>query len=87
MGHPEAAEEVTTQQPTLLVEMKGKAIMTLDEPKVSDVSNIKPAESEKAIEVKVYRKWMSRNVPDPNPTGLCFILLDRRVSQYTLLHA
>ena len=67
--------------------MKGKAIMTLDEPEISDVSDIKPAESEKAIEVKVYRKWMSRNVPDPNPKGLCLILLDRRVSQYTLPHA
>lgn len=33
--------------------------------------------STKVLEVKVYRKWVARNVPDPNPTGQCFILLDR----------
>ena len=67
--------------------MKGKAIMTLDEPEISDVSDIKPAESEKAIEVKVYRKWMSEMSLIPIQQVYAFILLDRRISQYTLPHA
>ena len=49
-------------------------------PEIADISNIKPTEFQKPIDVKVYCKWMSRNVPDPNPTGLCFILLDKHVS-------
>ncbi|PWA96572.1 nucleic acid-binding, OB-fold protein [Artemisia annua] len=57
---------------------KGKA--PADESDELDLMNIKPSDMEKLIEVKVYRKWTSKNVPDPNPTGLCFILLDRKGS-------
>ena len=56
---------------------KGKApLVEADE---LDLMDIKPADLDKPIEVRVYRKWISRNVPDPNPTGLCFILLDKKV--------
>ena len=45
----------------------------------TDVMNLKPQDLAKPLELKVYRKWTSRNVPDPNPTGLCFMLLDKKV--------
>ena len=60
--------------------VKGKAIMIHEEPEAADIANINPNDFEKPIEVKVYRKWTSRNVPDPNPTSICFILLDKKVS-------
>lgn len=50
-----------------------------------NLMDLKPTDLDKPLEVKVYRKWMSKNVPDPNPTGLCFILLGRHVSDTLLL--
>ena len=57
---------------------KGKGILLEED--VTDVMNLKPEDLARPLELKVYRKWASRNVPDPNPTGLCFILLDKKVS-------
>lgn len=62
------------------LEDKGKAPVV--EREELNLMDIKPSDLDKPIEVRVYRKWTSRNVPDPNPTGLCFILLDRQVSFY-----
>ncbi|PWA53249.1 nucleic acid-binding, OB-fold protein [Artemisia annua] len=45
-----------------------------------DLMDIKPTDMDKPIEVRVYRRWTSKNIPDPNPTGLCYILLARRGS-------
>ena len=59
-------------------ELKGKAIMIHEEPEPADIAHINPNDFDKPIEVRVYRKWTSRNVPDPNPTGLCFMLLDKK---------
>ena len=56
---------------------KGKGILLEED--VTDVMNLKPQDLAKPLELKVYRKWASRNVPDPNPTGLCFMLLDKQV--------
>ena len=56
---------------------KGKGILLEDDE--TDVMNLKPQDLAKPLELKVYRKWTSRNVPDPNPTGLCFMLLDKKV--------
>lgn len=44
----------------------------------TDLANLTPADLAKPLRVKVYRKWFSRNVPDPNPTGLCYMLLDKK---------
>ncbi|PWA48597.1 hypothetical protein CTI12_AA489050 [Artemisia annua] len=55
---------------------KGKGILVEED--VTNVMNLKPQDLTKPLELKVYRKWASRNVPDPNPTGLCFILLDKQ---------
>ena len=56
---------------------KGKGILLEED--VTDVMSLKPEDLSKPLELKVYRKWSSRNVPDPSPTGLCFILLDKQV--------
>ena len=56
---------------------KGKGILV--EQDVVNLMDLKPQDLNKPLEVKVYKKWASRNVPDPNPTGLCFILLDKQV--------
>ncbi|PWA53637.1 nucleic acid-binding, OB-fold protein [Artemisia annua] len=48
---------------------------------VVDLMDLKPDDLTKPLEIQVYRKWASRNVPDPNPTGLCFIFLDKRAVQ------
>lgn len=57
---------------------KGKGILLEED--VTEVMNLKPQDLARPLELKVYRKWTSINVPDPNPTGLCFILLDKQVS-------
>ncbi|PWA76610.1 nucleic acid-binding, OB-fold protein [Artemisia annua] len=80
VSKPQNAELLKSQQQELAAKVKGKAPMVEEEPNTADITDIKPSEYEKPIEVKVYRKWTSRNVPDPNPTGLCFILLDKKVS-------
>lgn len=58
---------------------KGKGKMIVAPTEGIDIADINPSIPNQIIEVKAYRKWVSKNVPDPNPTGLCFILLDRRV--------
>ncbi|PWA88207.1 helitron helicase-like domain-containing protein [Artemisia annua] len=57
---------------------KGKAPAV--EQEELDLMDIKPTDLDKPIEVRAYRRWTSKNVPDPNPTGLCYILLDRKGS-------
>ncbi|PWA85485.1 nucleic acid-binding, OB-fold protein [Artemisia annua] len=56
---------------------KGKQIMV--EPDTVDIMNLKPQDLNKPLDLKVYRKWTSRNIPDPSPTGICFILLDKKI--------
>ena len=56
---------------------KGKQVMV--EPEYVDVMNLKPEDLSKPLDLKVYRKWTSKNIPDPTPTGIAFILLDRKV--------
>ncbi|PWA54050.1 hypothetical protein CTI12_AA386660 [Artemisia annua] len=55
---------------------KGKGILVEED--IINIMDLKPEDLNKPLELKVYRKWLSRNVPDPNPTGLCFILLDKQ---------
>ena len=57
---------------------KGKGILLEED--VTDVMNLKPDNLTSPLELKVYKKWASRNVLDPNPTCLCFILLDKQVT-------
>ncbi|PWA64422.1 nucleic acid-binding, OB-fold protein [Artemisia annua] len=79
-SEPQNAELFKSEQQQLAAKIKGKAPMVEQEPDIANITDIKPTEFEKPIEVKVYRKWTSRNVPDPNPTGLCFMLLDKKAN-------
>ncbi|PWA64669.1 helitron helicase-like domain-containing protein [Artemisia annua] len=43
-----------------------------------DIMNLKAGDLGKPLDLKVYRKWISKNIPDPSPTGICFMLLDKK---------
>lgn len=42
------------------------------EPDVVSLADLKPTNMNKLIEVKVYRKWTDKSLPDLIPTTLCF---------------
>lgn len=75
-------EIAITPERDVLADTKDKGKMVIVSPGVIDISEISATDPNQILEVRVYRKWISRNVPDPNPTGLRFILIDRRVSIY-----
>ena len=50
---------------------------------LSSIRELKPGDTGKVIEVKVYRAWASRNPPNRTETGYRAILLDRHVSETT----
>lgn len=77
-------EEEVSKESSIRPTAKDKGKM-IDIPSDSiRIPEINPTDPNQLLEVRVYRKWVSKNVPDPNPTGLCFILLDRDVSSYSL---
>ncbi|PWA90990.1 helitron helicase-like domain-containing protein [Artemisia annua] len=55
---------------------KGKSIAI--EPDIVYLADIKPTTTKKLTQVKVYRKWISKSIPDLTPTGYRFILLDKQ---------
>ncbi|GJS17063.1 hypothetical protein Tco_0411535 [Tanacetum coccineum] len=57
---------------------KGK--LTLFEPEVINLADIKPTHTNKTIEVRVYRKWIARNVKTQEPSKLCAILLNKQIT-------
>lgn len=73
----EEQQQSAHQQPDDRAKDKGKQIMV--EPEDIDVMNFKPEDFGKPLDLKVYRKWVSKNIPDLSPTGMCFILLDKKV--------
>ncbi|PWA46491.1 nucleic acid-binding, OB-fold protein [Artemisia annua] len=77
---PTSTPEITKPEEQILQRSADRGKAPAVETEELDLMDIKPSDLDKPIEVKVYRKWTSRNVPDPNPTGLCFILLDRKGS-------
>ncbi|GKD39198.1 DNA helicase [Tanacetum coccineum] len=66
----------TTNYPDTLAATKGKMIAV--EPQVSDIASLKPVDSNKIIEVIVYRKWVSKYVHTRQPIRFCCILIDRQ---------
>ncbi|PWA53954.1 nucleic acid-binding, OB-fold protein [Artemisia annua] len=68
--------ETSQQQRADSSRERGKQIMV--EPEDIDVMNFKPEDFGKPLDLKVYRKWISKNIPYPNPMGICFILLDKK---------
>ncbi|PWA60279.1 Cation-transporting P-type ATPase [Artemisia annua] len=72
----EEKEEAVEQQPDQRAKDKGK--QTMVKPKSVGIMDLKPEDLNKPLDLIVYRKWTSRNVPVPSPTGICFILLDKK---------
>ncbi|GJT59645.1 hypothetical protein Tco_1003178 [Tanacetum coccineum] len=66
----------TTISSDLLSKAIGKMIVRQSD--VLSVGDLKPTDTNKAVKVKVYRKWATRNVTDHNPTAFCCILLDQK---------
>ncbi|GJX09284.1 hypothetical protein Tco_0199143 [Tanacetum coccineum] len=54
---------------------EGKII--LSEPEIISLQDIKPTHTKKTIEVRVYRKWIARNVKTKDPSNFCCILLEK----------
>ncbi|PWA48473.1 nucleic acid-binding, OB-fold protein [Artemisia annua] len=55
----------------------GQPGMALVSATLSCIRDLKPGDTEKILELKVYRVWASRNPPDTTETGYRAILLDR----------
>ncbi|GKD05147.1 DNA helicase, partial [Tanacetum coccineum] len=66
----------TTNYPDTVAASKGKMIVV--KPQVSDIASLKPVDSNKIIEVIVYRKWVSKYVHTRQPIRFCCILIDRQ---------
>ncbi|GJY08663.1 nucleic acid-binding, OB-fold protein, partial [Tanacetum coccineum] len=66
----------TTSYPDTAAKNKGKMVAV--QPEISDIASLKPTDSNKVIEVIVYRKWISKHVHSRQPIRFCCILLDRQ---------
>ncbi|GKA49657.1 DNA helicase [Tanacetum coccineum] len=44
---------------------------------LSTIAQLTPESYSKTIEVRLYRKWTGKSLPDLNPTAFCCILIDR----------
>ncbi|GJU83150.1 hypothetical protein Tco_1285515 [Tanacetum coccineum] len=53
-----------------LAQMSSAGQMRMTELEISNIARLKPTHSNKIIEAKVYRKWVSRNVRIRQPTGI-----------------
>ncbi|GJS31826.1 hypothetical protein Tco_0492446 [Tanacetum coccineum] len=58
----------------------GKGKLTLFEPEVINLADIKPTHTNKTIEIRVYRKWIARNVKTQEPSNFCAMLLDKQIT-------
>ena len=81
---PPSEEQITSlnQDAEALARAKGKQILVEEES--IDVMNLRPSDFGKPLDLKVYRKWISKNIPDPTPTGICFMLLDKKVQLHPI---
>ncbi|GKB97189.1 DNA helicase [Tanacetum coccineum] len=64
----------TTKTPPKAAE-KGKMILFQHE--VINLRDIRPTHPNKIIEVRIYQKWIARNVRTKDPSNFCCILLDK----------
>ena len=82
-GEPEVVstttEAVETAEKSVGERVRDTGNGILIEEDVANIMDLQPSDLNKPVEIIVYRKWASRNVPYPNPTGLCFIFLDKKV--------
>nr|GEV01017.1 DNA helicase [Tanacetum cinerariifolium] len=56
-----------------------KGEKTLFQSEIINMQDIKPTHKNKTIEVRVYQKWIAKNVTTKEPTHFCCILLDREL--------
>ncbi|PWA75789.1 nucleic acid-binding, OB-fold protein [Artemisia annua] len=66
--------------------MKTYYTMALVPMALSSIRDLKPGDTGKVLELKVYRVWASRNPPDTTETGYRAILLDRHIILDVTLH-
>ncbi|GKB15919.1 DNA helicase [Tanacetum coccineum] len=66
----------TSTYPDTIAASKGKMIAV--EPKIADIASLKPTDSNKSIEVIVYRKWVSKYVHTRQPIRFCCMLIDKQ---------
>ncbi|PWA73350.1 DNA binding protein [Artemisia annua] len=75
---PLSQEEQDTLQKQSEDRARAKGKQVVVEQETIDIMNLKPEDLGKPLDLKVYRKWISKNIPDPSPTGICFMLLDKQ---------
>ncbi|GJY36331.1 hypothetical protein Tco_0421709 [Tanacetum coccineum] len=46
------------------------------------VANLRPTQRNCILEAKVYRKWISKSIPDIRDIAFCCILIDKETRQY-----
>ncbi|PWA59484.1 hypothetical protein CTI12_AA391240 [Artemisia annua] len=73
----EAHEQTGDQESDARARAKGKQVVV--EQEEIDIMNLKPSDLGKPLDLIVYRKWISKNIPDPSPTRICFMLLDKKL--------
>ncbi|GKC73958.1 nucleic acid-binding, OB-fold protein, partial [Tanacetum coccineum] len=66
----------TSNYPDTVAASKGKMIAV--EPEIADIASLKPTDSNKTIEVIVYRKWLSKYVQTRQPIRFCCMLIDKQ---------
>ncbi|GJV52664.1 DNA helicase [Tanacetum coccineum] len=62
--------------PTVIPKDKGK--LPLVEAKTISIADINPTQTNQTIEVRVYRKWLAKNVITQEASNYCAILLDKK---------
>ncbi|GJU88438.1 DNA helicase [Tanacetum coccineum] len=50
---------------------------------LSTIAQLTPESYNKTIEVRLYRKWTGKSLPDLTPTAFCCILIDREAIRFT----
>nr|GEV30128.1 DNA helicase [Tanacetum cinerariifolium] len=54
------------------------SLMSLVRMSETTIAALKVGQENSILEAKVYRKWMSKTIPDMKPIGFCCILIDRK---------
>ncbi|GJZ69274.1 DNA helicase [Tanacetum coccineum] len=65
-----------TSETVLKAAEKGK--LTLFQPEIINLQDIRPIHTKKTIELRVYQKWIAKNVTTKEPSHCCCILLDKQ---------
>ncbi|PWA52812.1 nucleic acid-binding, OB-fold protein [Artemisia annua] len=75
---PQSQQQQQTVQQESDARARAKGKQVIVEQEDVDVMDLKPGDLGKPLDLKVYKKWISKNILDPSPTGICFMLLDKK---------